>query len=106
MGVFLPLVAALKRAALVLNIQDLHPEALVRLGVVRNSLAIRVLREFEAYAYRRSTSVTGICDAFREHVIRCGGRPDTTVVIENWVDTERLYPDVEGARAFRREIGF
>jgi colanic acid biosynthesis glycosyl transferase WcaI len=43
-GAVLPAIARLRGSRLVFNIQDLHPDAQIRLGMVKNALLIRVLR--------------------------------------------------------------
>lgn len=105
-GVTLPLIARVKRAALVLNVQDLHPDAQIRLGMVRHPALIRILRAVESFAYRKSTALTVICDHFKRHVIARGADPARVFVIDNWIDTERIRPDPEKGLEFRSEIGF
>jgi colanic acid biosynthesis glycosyl transferase WcaI len=104
-GVILPLIARLKRTRLIFNLQDLHPDAQIRLGMVRNPWLIRSLRWMEAHAYRSSAAVTVICQRFREHVVARGTTAERAFVIANWVDVERIRPVPEAGLAFRRGIG-
>ena len=104
-GVTLPLVAKLKRARLVLNVQDLHPDAQIRLGMIRSRSLIRMLKAVEVSAYRNCAALTVICEHFRQHALRHGALPERVVVIENWVDADRIRPEPEGGRRFRRELG-
>lgn len=104
-GITLPFVARLKRTPLVLNLQDLHPDAQIRLGMVRNPWVIRALRAIETRAYRNCAALTVICPQFRKHAIERGAEIDRVFVIENWVDTDRIRPEPDEGLAFRREVG-
>ena len=104
-GLTLPLIASLKGARLVLNVQDLHPDAQIRLGMIRNPAVIRVLKWIESHAYRSCAALTVICENFRHHVERHGGPAGRVSVIGNWVDAERIRPEPEAGRRFRHELG-
>jgi colanic acid biosynthesis glycosyl transferase WcaI len=105
MGIVLPFVARFKRAAVVFNVQDLHPEAQVRSGLIKNTHVIRFLRAVEAYAYRRCEALTVICEEFRRHAIARGAASDRITVVENWIDTERIRPLAAARKAFRSALG-
>jgi colanic acid biosynthesis glycosyl transferase WcaI len=100
----LPLIARLKRCALVFNLQDLHPDTQIRLGMVRHRWLIGALRALERYGYRHCAALSVICDAFRVHAVRCGASPERVHVIGNWVDTHRIHP-VPEEETVRREAG-
>jgi len=104
LGALLPVIARLKRSRLVLDIQDLHPDTQIRLGLVRNRLWIAILRGIESYAYRSCAALVVICEPFRRHVIARGALPERVSVIENWVDTDRVHP-LSGDNAFRSDAG-
>lgn len=104
-GITLPAIARLKKARLVFNIQDLHPDAQIQLGMVRNRWLIRTLRAVEAYAYAHCAALTVICDRFRQHVISRGAPSERVYLVENWVDTERIRPQPAAAAEFRRHHG-
>jgi len=103
-GAVLPLIARVKNSRLVFNLQDLHPDAQIRLGLIRSPSVIRVLRALESHAYRTCDALTVICDAFRARAIERGAPPQKVEVIENWIDTDEIAP---GARdnEFRRAAG-
>jgi len=105
MALTLPLIARLKRCALVFNLQDLHPDTQVRLGMVRQRWLIGALRALERFGYRNCAALSVICDAFRVHAVRCGAPPERVHVIGNWIDTQRIHP-VPAEETVRREAGF
>src|SRR4030095_15976431 len=80
------------------------PDAQIRLGMIRNRLLIAVLRWIERYAYRHCDALSVICDAFARHAIARGADAQRVAVVPNWIDTERLLPDPQGARSFRAEL--
>jgi colanic acid biosynthesis glycosyl transferase WcaI len=105
-GLTLPVLARVKGARLVLNVQDLHPDAQIQLGIIRNRWVIKMLRSIEAYAYTHCAALAVICDSFRQHVISRGAPPERVFLLENWVDTERIRPQEQAGAEFRRENGF
>jgi colanic acid biosynthesis glycosyl transferase WcaI len=103
-GLTIPLIAKIRGARVVFNIQDLHPDTQIKLGMIRNSLLICALRRLESHAYRTATRVTVISRRFMEHCIRRGADPKHVTIIENWIDTQELKP-MERNNSFRREAG-
>lgn len=105
-GLTLPVLARIKRARLVLNVQDLHPDAQIQLGMIRNGWLVKALRSVEAYAYTHCAALAVICERFRQHVITRGARPERVFIVENWVDTDRIQPQEQAGAEFRLENGF
>jgi colanic acid biosynthesis glycosyl transferase WcaI len=103
-GVTLPVLARLKGARLVLNVQDLHPDVPIELGLIRNPLLIAVLRGVEHFGYRAADGLAVICEAFKGHCVARGARASSVAVIPNWIDTEEIRPG-ERLNAFRAEMG-
>ncbi|MBD2089673.1 glycosyltransferase family 4 protein [Microcoleus sp. FACHB-1515] len=73
---------------IVLNLQDILPEAAIRLGLVRNKLAIRVFQALEKFAYRSANQICVIAEAFRENLLTKGVPAEKLVCIPNWVNTD------------------
>lgn len=105
LGLILPLIVRMRRARLVLNLQDLHPDTQIRLGMVKSATMIRLLRRAERYAYQHCHGLTAISEAFRTHAIERGAPPNRTAVIPNWVDTSRISPSPALGEQFRVECG-
>lgn len=81
------IIAALSRARLYLHIQDLVPDAAVAVGALRKgSLAWRVGRALERWAYRSSAGVGVICDGMRRNLIEKGVDPEKVITLPNYVD--------------------
>lgn len=104
--VAVPLLAAarLRRAKVIFNVQDLHPDALVDIGLVKNRSVIAALRFLERLAYRCADALAVICDGFRDHCIARGADPAHVEVIPNWINLDEIRPQLQASR-LRAEIG-
>jgi len=103
-GVVLPGIARLKRAKLVFSIQDLHPDAQIKLGMVRSRLLIKMLKAVERYSYRHADALQVICEDFKSHCIENGAEQQSIAVIRNWIDLDLVKPRPR-VNAFRHELG-
>jgi len=103
-GPMLFLFARLKGSRLIVNLQDLHPDAAVLLGLVKNRLLIGVLRRIEAFVYRSADAIAVICDAFKRHCVARGANISRVVVIPNWIDLDEIRP-LSRASSLRRDLG-
>jgi len=89
----------------VFNIQDIHPQALVDLGFLKNRLLIWILEAMERRIYRTATYITVHSEGNRDYLIsRRGAHPDKVIVIPNWVDTNLIRPSHRD-NSFRKEYG-
>jgi colanic acid biosynthesis glycosyl transferase WcaI len=86
------LLSKLKKAPFVVNIQDLFPREAVELGLIKNSLLIRLFELLETFIYRVADHITVHSPGNVDHVITHGGTPDKVSVAYNWVDTEFISP--------------
>jgi glycosyltransferase involved in cell wall biosynthesis len=86
----------------VLNVQDLFPQSIIDLGLLRNRAVIWAFRTMERFIYRHASCTTVHSEGNRSHVTASGGEPHRVTVVPNWVDTEFIQP---GGRMneFRRE---
>lgn len=103
-GLTLPPVARLKRAKLVLNVQDLHPDAPIELGLIRSPLLVRILRWIERFGYRSANGLAVICDQFKKHCVERGARESGVAVIPNWIDIDEIRPG-DRVNPFRTSLG-
>jgi colanic acid biosynthesis glycosyl transferase WcaI len=92
------------RAALVLNVQDIHPDAAVATGTLTDSWLINILRRLELFSYARSDAVVVLSDDLRKRLISRVDDEEKLRVIPNFVDTESLYPTARN-NSYRRELG-
>ncbi|MCP3912267.1 MAG: glycosyltransferase family 4 protein [Actinomycetia bacterium] len=89
-------VARLRRAPLVFNIQDVFPDVAVELGAITNRRLIGAARWFERFLYRRSDAVTVLSEDLADNVrTKLAGSPHHQAkvrVIPNFVDLDRFGP--------------
>ncbi|MEH1840379.1 MAG: glycosyltransferase family 4 protein [Nostoc sp.] len=76
----------------VLNVQDILPEAAVRIGLLKNKWMIRTLAALEKFAYRAAHSISVIADGFRDNLVNKGVPVNKIVCIPNWVNENFIYP--------------
>ena len=76
----------------VLNVQDILPEAAVRIGLLKNKWMIRTLTSVEKFAYRTAHSISVIADGFRENLVDKGVPINKIVCIPNWVNVNFIRP--------------
>lgn len=91
-GVSAWIIAALRGARYVYNVQEIYPDIAVNLGALKNPAAIRALQALERFVYRRSAAVTVIAPRMRDRLIVKAVPPGKVHVIPNFVDLGRLTP--------------
>lgn len=76
----------------VLNLQDILPEAAVRVGLLKNKWMIRVFEALEKFAYRSAHTISVIADGFVENLVNKGVPASKIVCIPNWVNVNFISP--------------
>ncbi|MEA5602123.1 glycosyltransferase family 4 protein [Nostoc sp. UHCC 0252] len=76
----------------VLNVQDILPEAAVRIGLLKNKWMIRILAALEKFAYWTAHTISVITDGFRENLVNKGVPVNKIVCIPNWVNVNFIRP--------------
>ncbi len=96
---------ALKRLPWVYNLQDLFPEAAVRLGVLTNPKVIRAFEHMENFVYRKASRLSVISEGFRQYLL-AKGVPDAKIrVIPNSTDTKLITPSPHEGNSYRAAHG-
>ncbi len=95
------LMARIRGKPAVLRIQDVHPDALVRLGFLRNRGIIAVMERMERRIYRAMDHITVIGESYRRHVLSKGIAGERVHLIPNWGPS--LPPVIPNAR---KELGW
>ncbi|MGA1418771.1 MAG: glycosyltransferase family 4 protein [Ilumatobacteraceae bacterium] len=100
------LAAAVRRAKLIFNVQDVFPDAVVKTGAVTNRLLIAIASWLERFTYRRSSAVVVLSPDLQRNVrAKLPARLANGVhVIENFVDTSHVAP-LDRMTEYRRELG-
>jgi len=98
------LLRSLRGVPFVLNVQDLFPQSVVDLGLLRSHFLIRFFERMERFVYRCAAHITVHSPGNRDHVIGTGAQPEKVTVIPNWIDTTFLHPGPK-ENAFRQAHG-
>lgn len=85
----------------VLNLQDILPEAAVHTGLLKNKCLIRVFALLEKFAYHTAHKISVITDGFVENLLGKGVNPSKIVQIPNWVDVNFIRPLPKENNCFR-----
>ncbi len=95
------LLAQLYNCPVVLNLQDILPEAAVSVGLIKNKLIIRVFEALEKFAYKSVHTISAIADGFVENLVSKGVPPQKIVCIPNWVNVNFIRPLPKENNAWR-----
>ncbi|KZL49665.1 MULTISPECIES: glycosyltransferase family 4 protein [Cyanophyceae] len=88
---------------IVLNVQDILPEAAIRIGLLKNKWMIRVLTFLEKFAYRNAHTISVISEGFRENLVNKGVPTKKIVCIPNWVNINFIRPLAKKTSHWRTE---
>ena len=88
-GCFLSLV---RRVPFVMELADLWPESVTKVGLVNENPLTRLAEKLELFLYRRATVVVALTEAFKENLVRRAIPEDKIAVIINGVDLRRYAP--------------
>jgi colanic acid biosynthesis glycosyl transferase WcaI len=90
-------------ASLIVNVQDIYPQALIDLGLARNAVVLSVLRWLERRAYHHATALVVHSEGNRRLLLARGVDPAKVIVIPNWVDTR--VAATAGPNPYRADLG-
>ena len=90
------LIAKIKGAKSVYNVQEIYPDLLINQGNLKSSLIINLLKKFEKFIYNNSAAVTTIDQVFFSQIKPRFLNSSKLHIIPNFVDTE-LYKPIESS---------
>jgi colanic acid biosynthesis glycosyl transferase WcaI len=89
-------------AAILVNVQDIHPDLAIESGILRNRLGIRFAKSLERWVYGLADRIAVISDGFARNLRAKGVPAAKLAVLPNWVDTEFLKPGPKDNPVARR----
>lgn len=95
------LIGWLFRCPIVLNLQDILPDAAIEVGLLKNRAAIFVFRALEKYNYWIADRITVISDGFTENLRGKGVKLSKIRRIYNWVNVDLIRPIAPKDNPFR-----
>ncbi|MBI4454648.1 MAG: glycosyltransferase family 4 protein [Acidobacteria bacterium] len=99
------LIKQLHRMPFVFNVQDIYPQTLIDLGLMKNRLLIRFFEWVERFSYSRAAAIVVHSEGNRQYLIhRRGVSAEKVEVIPNWVDID-LFRQSDPENGFREKHG-
>lgn len=92
LGLSAIVISKLKRIPFVFNMQDIYPQCIVDLGILKNPLLIKLFEGIERFIYRTADYITVHSEGNSKHVISKRIAPSKVIVLPNWVDTDMITP--------------
>jgi colanic acid biosynthesis glycosyl transferase WcaI len=100
------ILAALSGAPLFLHIKDLVPDAALAVGALREgSLAFRLGRMLEGWAYRTSTAIGVISEGMRRNLLAKGVPAEKVTILPDYIDPTFIQPVRGNNNGFRAKNG-
>ncbi|MCW6038812.1 glycosyltransferase family 4 protein [Spirulina subsalsa FACHB-351] len=91
-GVPASLLGWIYRCPVVLNLQDILPDAAVHVGLITSKKAIAVFSALEKYNYWMARQISVIAEGFRDNLLEKGVSPEKITLIPNWVKVDFIKP--------------
>jgi len=92
------------RGQAIINIQDLYPQSVVDLGLLKNRFLIAFARRMERWVYRHADAVTVHSDGNRACIVEHNGARQKVHVVPNWIDLTKYKPGPR-VNSFRSNYG-
>ncbi|UAB70549.1 glycosyltransferase family 4 protein [Vibrio sp. SCSIO 43132] len=98
------LLSFFKRKPFVFELRDIWPASITAVGVMKESLVIRLLEKIELFLYHKADSIVSVTHSFKDELIERGIDSDKIDVVLNGVDLTKYKPveskDEELARLY------
>ena len=82
----------LRRVPMVFEVRDLWPEVPIQMGVIKNSLLIKLLYWFEAFTYRHSNHIIALSPGMVKGVLATGVARNKVTMIPNFCNLDFFKP--------------
>jgi len=79
------------RKRVVIDVQDIWPEALYATGMLKNNLLYKALEWICTFNYNLADAIAVISKGFKERLVRRGIKPEKISVIYNWCLDEEVF---------------
>jgi glycosyltransferase involved in cell wall biosynthesis len=101
LGISAYLLGKIKKAPFIFNVQDIFPQSVIDLGLLKNKVLIRISEAMEKFIYKKARYITVHSDGNRENIISKNVNSEKIVTIHNWVDTELIKPSENNDNYFK-----
>jgi len=101
LGISAYLLGKLKKAPFIFNVQDIFPQSVIDLGLLKSKILIRISELMEKFIYKKAFCITVHSEGNRENIISKSVSPEKAITIYNWVDTDLIKPIKNQNNSFR-----
>ncbi len=84
------------RKRVVIDVQDIWPEALYATGMLKNNLLYKALEWICIFNYNLADAIAVISNGFKERLVRRGIKPEKISVIYSWCPDEEVFLNAKG----------
>jgi colanic acid biosynthesis glycosyl transferase WcaI len=99
------LLSKILRKPIIIRIQDIHPDALIKIGLLKNRLLIKLMEFMELFVYVCASHITVISYGYRRHVLAKGINSGKVSLIPNWANIDKIKPPNENDFRERMRLG-
>ena len=99
-GVVAAVLASIRRAPFVYDVQDVWPDSALMSGMLREGAITSVLRKVERLVYRRAAHLLVVTESAKQNLVAKGAAPDRISVIPHWVDESAFATPDADARSW------
>jgi glycosyltransferase involved in cell wall biosynthesis len=103
LGISAYLLGKIKKAPFIFNVQDIFPQSVIDLGLLKNKVLIKISEAMEKFIYKKARYITVHSDGNRENIISKNVNPEKIVTIHNWVDTDLIKSTESWDNSFRNK---
>lgn len=90
LGFFAVFISRFKRKPLWFYVQDIQPDAAIRLNMLQNKPLLFVLKAMEKFIYRFSEKVLVLCEEMKDNIVAKGLSPAQIEIVPLAVDTDEF----------------
>jgi len=104
LGISAEFLGFIKRASVVVNVQDIYPDIAIALGFLRHPVIIRFFQWMERFIYQHAKAIVVISEGFKGNLLGKGVPPQKIYVVPNWADPDSIRPGPKD-NPFRKSLG-
>jgi colanic acid biosynthesis glycosyl transferase WcaI len=86
------IISRVKRIPYVYNVQDMYPDVVIKLGILKNPVGKALFHRLERFVYTHARHITVLSEGFRANLLRKGIPQQKLSVIPNFVDVDFVKP--------------
>jgi glycosyltransferase involved in cell wall biosynthesis len=101
LGISAFLAGKIKKIPFIFNVQDIFPQSVIDLGLLKSKVLIKISELMEKFIYKKASYITVHSEGNRDNIISKNINPEKILTIYNWVDTDLIRPTENRNNDFR-----